>query len=251
MVAHGVGLVQDGVAEPDLVLGALSLGFEQRDGLGGFGEDVLAVRVDQRDHAAADVEAQGSELGKGSQALVARGHRTEARFAEARLSEANGAVDEALGVEPWAVVSVQRRPSLAFTVTARRATLRARAGQETHLWRSRSRAASGQGSTGMFARVCGLHPDIIWPTHAGGERPASGIEVQRRCRVVRGGTERSLDTHCPQSCFVFLISAEQTSGTQGDSSGTLYLRSAFDSVGTARRTIPSWTGGPRLALASA
>ena len=106
MVAHGIGLVQDGVAQPDLVFGDLGLCFKQRDRLGGLGEDVLAVRVDQRDHAAAHIEAEGGELGEGRQALVARGLRLVADSRQAFLSYAHRTVDEALRVEPWAVVSV-------------------------------------------------------------------------------------------------------------------------------------------------
>ena len=119
VVAHSVGLVEHGIAQPDLVFGALCLGFEQRDGLGGFGEDVLAVRVDQGHHGTADIEAEGSELRKGSQALVARRFRAVACLGEALFSYADNAVDETLRVEPWPVVSADRSPSLAFTVTAR------------------------------------------------------------------------------------------------------------------------------------
>ena len=110
MVAHSVGLVKHSIAQPDLVFWALGLRLEQGDSLGGFGEDILAVRVDQRDHAAADIEAKGSELGKGSQALVAGGLRLEARVGETFLAYADCAVDEALRVEPWAVVSVEGAP---------------------------------------------------------------------------------------------------------------------------------------------
>jgi hypothetical protein len=110
VVAHGVISVQDGIPQPDLVLGALGGWRKQGHCAGGFRENVLAVRVDERDHGPPRVQAEGCELRKGSEGAVTAILRAEARVGEALGAGAVGGVYEALRIEPWAVLADGEAP---------------------------------------------------------------------------------------------------------------------------------------------
>lgn len=83
---------------------------------GGFGENVLVFRVNQTDHGATNIEAEGGELGKGSQGGVARGQRAEAfvgKSVDGKVVDVSEILDMrddigrgALGVQPRLVESV-------------------------------------------------------------------------------------------------------------------------------------------------
>jgi hypothetical protein len=111
VVADGVVFVKDCMAEPDLVAGPLGLGREEGDGPGGFGQDVLATRVDEGYHGTADIEAERGQLGKSRQAAVLGALGAEAGVGEALCTRAIGGIDEVLGIEPGTVVSEADRVS--------------------------------------------------------------------------------------------------------------------------------------------
>lgn len=68
-MANGLVAGNDCMAEPHLVAVICAL-VGEREAPCGFGEDVLAGRVNQRDHSTLDIQAEDDELGKGGQALV-------------------------------------------------------------------------------------------------------------------------------------------------------------------------------------
>ena len=105
-MAHGVKLVQDGITEPDLVAWAFGSGGEERNSAGGFSENVLSGRVNQRDHGSSRVQAQGGQLGKGGKGAIAAILRAEFFVVEAFVADGVG-IDETLGVQPRAVVSLR------------------------------------------------------------------------------------------------------------------------------------------------
>lgn len=89
---------------------------DQRKSFGGFGQNVLVFRVDQTDHSATNIEAEGGELGKSSQGGVARGQRAEAfagKSVDGKVVDMGEILDMrgdigrgALGVQPRLVESV-------------------------------------------------------------------------------------------------------------------------------------------------
>jgi hypothetical protein len=89
---------------------------DQRKSPRGFRQDVLVFGVEETNHSTANIEAEGGELGKGSQGGVARGQRAEALFGQGvdgkvvDGSEVLDMVDDiccsALSIEPRLVESM-------------------------------------------------------------------------------------------------------------------------------------------------
>jgi hypothetical protein len=190
VVADGVVFVEDCMAKPDLVAGPLGLGRKEGDGPGGFGQDVLATRVDEGYHGTADIEAERGQLGKSRQAAVLGALGAEAGVGEALCARAIGGIDEVLGIEPGTVVSEADRVSRGSRVGVL-GRVAARGWQNTREW-----ALEYQPKQITLSSSLGIRED----GHGG--RPATikaachGSRNRGRRKGINGGERGELAGYC-------------------------------------------------------